>query len=382
MNTNYIKSLRLFLLTLFFTLGICTNAIQAQTYASQRLQYIGEMLPAKTIPQKDSVFYCSQVINGKMLVVGYNAKNEISHLGVSMFSNESKILINKPVCDFIERIMLDFVLNQKQNNLANKLEEYKITLTKVEFQKGQKVTNIISLLNTMKEPVNFTLNHKEESYTAVWDFGVNEQLYLSFPANRELIFGTNKKEVEFEINEELTNQKCRDTIIFTAEQNEINLANLNHLQDSIYQSKGNFFILPQLNNHIFYSTTKPLFSPQYPEYSLKNILLNYDIVERNQKIISPNLHIKHRMYGNFTPEFYINLSDFQCYFQRECESFCFVEQEENNKLTAYLILHSATYNYIHLLIITTDKQEIFKENPILKAEFYTNIPQNNIKSLF
>ncbi|MDR1581658.1 MAG: hypothetical protein LBS55_00085, partial [Prevotellaceae bacterium] len=85
-------------LYILFALLICTGVLlQAQNYASLRLKMIGEMMPARSIPEKDSVFHSTKILQNKMFIVNYNAKHEIEHLGVSLFSNETKELINKPI---------------------------------------------------------------------------------------------------------------------------------------------------------------------------------------------------------------------------------------------------------------------------------------------
>ena len=335
------------------------------------------MMPAKSIPQKDSVFYCGKVLAGKDLVVNYNEKNEISHLGVSLFSAESKGLINKDVCDFIERIMLDFLLNQQQGALQRKLDEYKITLTTTNLQGRQSVKNLSALLNTMKDPVSFILQRSEKEYFAVWKFENGTGLEMNFPANRELIFGTNKKEAEFVLNSELSKKNClTDSVLRYPFETQMYMLK----SEDLFVKEDNYFVLKELNNQQVFRQDKNknfvlLFDKNFPEMSLKNLLLTPQM-QSNLK-----LRIKHRMYGGFTPEFEIKLTDFTCFFKDQTKSYCFVEQE-NGKLSAHLVIHSQQYNYIHLLLITCDLQEIFKENGVLKAEFYTHIPQDNIKSLF
>jgi len=231
----------------------------------------------------------------------------------------------------------------------------------------------------MKEPVNFTLQHSEKEYTAIWQLDNGTGLEMTFPANRELIFGTNKKEAEFVLNSELSKENCTpdSTVRYNFSQDQMQML-YDNVED-LFVMPSNYFILKQLNNQrVFRQDTDKsfvlLFDKKYPEISLKNILLSpaqSDLM----------LHIKHRMYGGFTPEFDIKLTDFICFFKDKAHIYCFVEKE-NNTLNAYLIIHSQEYNYIHLLLITCDSNEIFKENGVLNAEFYTHIPQDNIKSLF
>jgi hypothetical protein len=340
---------------------------------------LGEMMPAKSIPAKDSIFRCTKVLQEKMFTVNYNEKHEIEHLGVSLFSNEMKKLINKPVCNFIERIILDLLLHEKQGMLQDKLEEFDISLANTGLR-GEPVKNLAKLFNTMKEPVQFQLNHTEKKYQTLWFFENDNGLEMTFPANRELIFGTNKKESDHQLTEILSVQHCTDSLATLYRFPETSLDSI-HEETGFYLRKGGFFMLKQLNGdqlcikdtaNRFY----PVFDARYPEISLKNLLLTPQLKSTLQ------LHIKHRTYGSFTPEFTILLNDFTCFFQDECESYCFVERTEKGVLAATLILHSSRYNYIHMLLITANPETLFEAGSVLEAGFSTNIPQDNIKSLF
>jgi hypothetical protein len=361
----------------------CANvSLHAQSYFSSRLQMIGEMLPARSIPAKDSAFRCAKVLQNKLLTVSYNEKNEIDHLGVSLFSRETKKLINSPVCDFIERIMLDLLLHEKQGMLQDKLEEFGITLTDTGIR-GEQVKSLAKLLNTMKEPVQFQLNHNGKKYQALWFFkDGNNGLEMTFPANRELIFGTNKKESDSQLTETLSGsgQHCVDSLTAPYLFPETSPDSI-HSETGFYVRRGGHFALKQLNseqlcvkdtNSLFY----PVFDARYPEISLKNLLLTPQLRS------TLKLHVKHRTYDRFTPEFTILLNDFTCFFQDECESYCFAERSGEDLVEATLILHSSRYNYIHMLFVTASPEALFMPDSILEADFSTNIPQDNIKSMF
>jgi hypothetical protein len=94
------------------------------------------------------------------------------------------------------------------------------------------------------------------------------------------------------------------------------------------------------------------------------------------------LHIRHRTYGRFTPEFTMSLNDFVCFFQDGFENFCYVERTDKGILEASVALHNKQYNYIHILSIKVDPETLFRTDGTLEADFSTNIPQDNIKSLF
>jgi hypothetical protein len=59
-----------------------------------------------------------------------------------------------------------------------------------------------------------------------------------------------------------------------------------------------------------------------------------------------------------------------------------VDDSIQDILNATIILFNRMFSYMHLLTIKTPVNKLFEENGILEADFYSNIPQHNIKNLF
>lgn len=375
MNTRNICILSVFL--------CLAGAVRSQTYSSVKLSEIGEELPAKCLPPTDSIFNCRQIITGKSLAVKYNGKKEVEHLGVSLFSPEMKEVINLPVCNFIERFLLELILQKTTVAIAQRLDEYGVGIEEKNVR-GRKeirsVQNISAVLNKMQGQVKFALQQEGTSYSAIWDLPNNETFTMTFPASRELIFGTNKKESDRRLGELLTENHCSK---IKQEIRRITPDDVtpSSFDSAVFEHHGSFFMMPQLNSDKYYyrgmdKNFYPLNAANYPALSLHNLLL---IPQPNTTL---RLHLTHRQYGNFTPEFDMKLCDFICFFQSGFDSYCHVENPEPGALQATIILHSKAFNYIHLLNITTNISAVFQENGILYAELYSNIPQHNIENLF
>jgi hypothetical protein len=355
--------------------------LEAQTYSSNKLAGIGEYLPKNCLPTKDSIFNCPEIIKGKSLVINYNSKNEITHLGLSLFSQEIKEMINFPVCSFIERFLLELIQRKSSAEIAEKLKEHNITLEEKKLIGTNDLSpaTLLSVLNKMQQPTHFTLQQAGMKYTAYWKFGDYDILIMTFPVSRELIFGTNKKESDEELSELLPTSYCSET----QKQNTVLPAGemtVTPYNNRIYERKGKHFVLPKLNSDIccFRNSKgefRPVYDADYPAISLKNLFL----LPQNTSL---QLHIKHYQYSNFTPEFEMNLDDFVCFFQAESDIYCHVETTEQDVLKVYVIIHSEKFNYIHMLYAKTDTGTVFADKGVLQAEFYSNIPQHNIKNLF
>ena len=369
------KHILISILSLCFCLA---TGVQAQTFSSRKLSEIGELFPKTCLPPADSIFNCPRVTKGKSFIVRYNSKNEIEHLGVSLFSPETKEMINAPVCNFIERVMLELLLQKSTSDIQSKLKEYKINLQRngVEYGKGY-FTSLSQLLDDIQYPTRFAIR-KDSVYTAIWEFGDNELFSMSFPASRELIFGTDKKESDQNIGEYFVNN---DTCTFASVNENVSASELSRLEGTdLYVRKGNVFLTNQINSDTYYQRSdgfyRPVFDPAYPRESLANLFITKQIEN------SLFLKITHRTYGGFTPDFTIPLNRFLCLFDKGFTTYYLLYPTDSKNVRISIILYNRDFNYIHLLRVQTTVDQLFSKNGILIADFYTNIPQHNLKSLF
>jgi hypothetical protein len=367
-----IKHIIEILLVLFCTAG----PLQAQVYESRKLAEIGELLPKSCLPGNDSIFNCPQIIKGKSLVVNYNNKHEIKHLGISLFSPVTKEMINLPVCNFIERMMMELVLQRSMKDVVSKLQQYRITLTKngIEFGGGY-FTSLPRTLDVMQNPVQFSIQ-KDSCYIAYWKYGNNDVLSISFPVSRELIFGTDKKESDQISRELFSNCDC-DTVvggISTVIDSDL------FLQDNsdLYVSKGHFYLADKINSSTYYQRSgnkyQLIFNSEYPAESLVNLL----ITKQETTLV---LKTTHRVYGGFTPEFSIPLSQLFCLFNTGFSTYCIFNRTDSDEVHVSAVLSNNDFGYIHLLRIKTTTGQLFTDNGILTADLYTNIPLHNLKNL-
>jgi len=364
------------------TLLVCfSSGLQAQPFSSHKLSTIGDLFPKTCLPPTDSIFNCPQITKGKSFIVQYNHKKEIEHLGVSLFSPATKEMISLPVCNFIERLMLELLLQKSTADVRSKLQEYKINLQRngVEYGKNP-FTSLARLLVDIQYPTRFAIREDSVLYTAVWEFGNNERLNLSFPASRELIFGTDKEESDAQIGELFVDDSCRGS--FNAGEPEVVLSSeLTPVAGTdLYKRKGNLFMIAQLNADTYYQRSDTLyrlaFDPACPYESLANLFLTKQI--KNSLL----LKITHRKYGGFTPEFTIPLNRFLCLFDKDFTTYCSLRRTDQKNIRISVVLHNRNFNYFHLLTVQTTVEQLFKSGGILTADFYTNIPLHNLKSLF
>ena len=346
-------------------------------YSIKKLEDIASMLPQEYLVDRDSIMSCPDICGNKSIVIQYNEKRQVSHLGISMFSKETKEIINQPVCNFVERLLLELALANDKNAVLSMLDRNKIKFQKNGRNFGIKnVDSISTILQEITEPVIFTLVKDEKSYTVAWEYGHSNMLVIDFPLNRELILGTNKIESDNILFDQLKDNNCQATYDTKKTMTE---GTLTSSDGTVFICKGDTFMFGRLNGDTYYKKGdngyELIYDENFPKESLSNLFFgNFE----NKDI---KIHVTHSMYGNFSPQYEMKLEDFICYFKNDFNIYTASYQREQNEVRSIIVFHNKQYNYIHLLVVKTPKGDIFNKNGVITASFRSNIPQHNIKSL-
>ncbi len=88
--------------------------------------------------------------------------------------------------------------------------------------------------------------------------------------------------------------------------------------------------------------------------------------------------ITHRRYGDVPPEIDMSFNDFICMFMDDFDFYCTIDEHKGKKVRVTLVLRNRVYDYIHMMLIDSTRQEISKGNVRMNADFYTYIPQHNV----
>lgn len=370
------RFLWILLVGFLFCGSISGNEIDDSQFVSRKLRQLAEQLPISEIPSLDTIVACPQLIEGKSVVLLYNDKHQVCHLGLSLFSEATKQILDVNICNFLERFFLELLLQKDAASVERKLQEYNIVM----YVDGQKIVaknaaTFQRALKQMEMPVNFSLRQKGNQAEAVWKFS-SHALSVTFPLYRELIDGMDKVESDDELFHQLQ-VAVLNHISVTDE--PVSGSGLVADGNGLYVDKGEVFLIPALTANKYYvkkgKEYVPVFQKQYPEYSLNNLFLTY--ANGEGKI----LQITHRKYGYFTPEISIPLLNFLMCFKKDFTTVCHTGMNKQGKLETVVVFNHKKLNYLHLLRVETDEKQLFAKSPVFKADFYSNIPQHSIKSL-
>lgn len=74
-------------------------------FVSRKLKQIAEQLPEGTLSSVDTIMEIPVIIEGKSIVMQHNDKGQVCHLGVSLFSEATKQILDVGLCNFLESII-------------------------------------------------------------------------------------------------------------------------------------------------------------------------------------------------------------------------------------------------------------------------------------
>jgi len=151
-------------------------------------------------------------------------------------------------------------------------------------------------------------------------------------------------------------------------------------EKNIFRVEGNAFQVKSLRSDYYVRKIgeeyRPLFDRRYPVESLANLLLAR--VSGGKRLVE----LRHHQYGNHIANMTIPLNRLHNLFGPDMEIYCRVTVENNTELSAWLVFYQSKEKYIHLLELNAPVKSIFLSEGTFSGDFYSNIPQGNIKNLF
>lgn len=122
------------------------------------------------------------------------------------------------------------------------------------------------------------------------------------------------------------------------------------------------------NNYVVISDLR------YPMETFTNQLLN--------KVKSGHiLNVKHHQYGQKVPILKTPLQNLFMLFGPTMKSYVSVTSVNEKDIEAILLFHHPKLDFIHMLTLKTSTNGLLKKGNIIYGDLYTNIPQDNVKSI-
>ena len=364
---------------LFSANGYCQPA-----FYSQSLRTLYYSLPAAcqlNIPSADTVVFCSGITPEKTIpvVFSWDEYEMLMHVGYR-FINDSEILqsVNPAIIRFIERETLALLTagNIEQKINMNRDNRFYILLNGITPQTGfyRSSTGLVSLLQQVSGIK--TQFEDGKRYNVEMTCGT-QKLSFIFVADAELLSDMDKKERDNRIAAQLSSHRSKSQTPLQ----HVPACNESLMQvynDSAFVCKGSMFIIPQINNDMFYRKNERsfqlIFSNKWIAETFSNIMLAP--AERNYTV-----QVTQRMYGGEIFRYELNSIDFFDYFSGAYERYFGIESVEKDILTGTLIFADKNVSSIHLAFVSISIWDLFNGGA-MHIQLDANIPQHNIETIF
>lgn len=356
----------------FFVLFLCTNLYGIET--SRHISRIIEQLPCE-LPQ-NGTFLCHE-FDSKLKIYVERQEDAITQVGVRLFPSDVRESLDPVVCNAVERLWLELMLCKDVQKQRALMKEHRFSIVYNGFTLGTvQFPSLNKALHVYSSNSNVSIK-AEEGKVVLRVKGGEDALVITLPADRELLFAYDKKEHEDIIKEELLQwtQTYR---------NYAGLPSMEELEDlgnGVYVLPGQAYMIDSLKNETFYTINSnrvsPLFSKDYPLMSMQNLLMGCVPISK------VDLHVRYRTYERKKAYCSMALPRFLGYMQHQGLDFysaAYVTSEGTTQ--CLLLMHHPLYDYIHMLVVNDSPSLFDGGHAVLEGDFYTFIPQHNIKSLF
>ena len=267
------------------------------------------------------------------------------------------------VIDFSHNLLDTLAHMSDQEGLAY-LSRKGITL-ELDGKRVQKPSNIN--IGT-QEISTYSIQREDGVYQMELTTQNSTQLQLRFPADRELIQGTDKATADSLISQQLqSNTNCEPK---PYERMYVPKP----MNNGLYLHRGDWFLSPKLRTDVYLTlkngTFLPVFEKKYQDESFLNMLQG---VTHNQV----KLNVHHHQYANRINVFETPLNCLLDILREGAVPYVACEQNKKG-LMGYVFIYNESLNYMHLLTVElTD--ECFSGKVTLNAHLYTHIPQQNFQ---
>ncbi len=302
--------------------------------------------------------------------------NEVSHIGIKLFTSHTREgMPASPVYDFIERYLLEYLAFGGKTEFG--IDRLKVDDVIVETGRFDKLPTIASDTTLA---FSWTLD-KSHKYSLIWSRDDHELFRISFPASNKLLKGYTFDEGEQKLAKRIART---DTLLRNSKEVEIsNLLKCDSLQGSYYIKKGNYCIIPLINNDTYYSVVDSmaqlLFAPAYPVESLANLLISGEIP------CEFTANIRMARYGGKAEEFSVPLQSLLNYFIEEgCTPFFGLKgiNPGLNRISALFEMVNEMNGYEHLMSVSFDYSNFSSSKGEIDIRLTPYLPLQDIQSLF
>lgn len=298
-------------------------------------------------------------------------RGRIVHIGCSLFPPEMKAALKSPVCDFIERYVLELSLPMKRPMpVARQLDE-----DGVFFRNGD-----LSTFARLQRDGDYNINVEnlnDKRYTVSWNKDGHEVFAMNFPIEYELLNGTGMIENEQRLAEEIRlvnpavgKQSTPDDDVLKAT-----------WHGKYYVLKGEYYYTERLNTDKYYAKDddglRLLYDKEFLVESLSNLLTTNGI---DNEI---TIEICLKKYGFKEETITVPLRQWTAFcLDSGCVPFFGLIGIDNDVADCELIMRNKAEGYNHTMRLKVGLDVLKNRKGTVTARLNSYIPMARVKYLF
>lgn len=326
---------------------IVLSATAHISYRTPELQRLASTLKVDVSQLHEGYNYLS-LDNTYITVIMQNSM--ISHIGLTLFTEEMRKLSPTPIMNFLERyfLLLKYPPSEKTATTMAREDEFR-------FEDGS-IQTVAQLLPTDK----FEYRTDGHRYIASWRRDSKQLLTVSFPVEYQLMSGENKIEAESHILDDISNTKVV------------------HKPDNMEQQQNDYYILKTCTNRIYFVNNRLVAGERYPAETVANMMLSTEMKG------DVKLHITQVAYGFRKSSIDVNLKQWITFCRNShCKLFFGIDNiNSDSSVDAIVVAVNSEENYNHVLTVSVPIDVIASQQGTIEARLYSYVPTQNIRNLF
>lgn len=363
----------------FVVLALChvLNAGAQNTYANRLLCKMAEALSVRevldTLPDGEykELFQHNHFPLSVRIVDGM-----VRHIGYEVFDGRYRRAIPSPVYDFLERYSLQVELRLKPFSASEQMVRDQVRVS----------SGKLSSLPIYRNDSTLTLqttNVDERFYVVCWLRKGKEVCKVEFPANYELLLGSEKSELVDNFSQAI----ATPSVPYAYEPPDTNrLVKEDPDLADYYVYEGGYNVIEQMSVRQYFVAEgegqnrrfSPLFSIDYPVESVRN-LIGMTCID-NEFVAD----VKYRKRWNVKDSIQLPFSQLMAFFQKEkCKAYTGVMSYNptRQQLVMYVQMRNHEYAYEHQMRMTFDLATLKERKGVVKVRINgLYVPTYNIRS--
>lgn len=320
-------------------------------------------------------YYLTDVCPDRPVVVLADADRRIRHIGFRLFSDFVLSQHPSPVYRFVERYLLELLLQKNNSEVQAKLQRERVSLTSECYSLTDYRSAIRRIVADFSDDLSLYVSTRDHYYQLSCRKGGQLLLAVRFPVRYELLTGCSKLEAEQSVYPSFLNYLSHPQAPAVSRP-----LVLSSYKQGLFSANEDSYGMPEIQSSAYYQAsaqdTALVFSQEYELESACNLF--------NAGIDGVEMQVRQKLYGDKTNTFVSSIKVFMDFLRSQgCTVYTTVQEVGKEQIKGAVLAVNPEYGYQHLLLFRFDRRLFAaprKER--VTADMYCYIPIHNVKSLF